>query len=351
MGSSIGSLVEITSSDDAFKDVELEFDPGISRVTQALEQGMSVYIAVDGYGGETGNVAVRSLFKMDTVHRLLLQINGTGTVVSPYQPFTDESGSYSLHPQNQSVSVEAVPADDGLFFGWSGDVNVSEKKFNLTISDEYHIRANFIENRGVYGFEDWKGHDFRWRTGGGAPWAPDEQYPFQGNYSMRTGAIADMQASSLSFRGNFNDGELSFALRVSSESDWDKLSFTIDDQLMGTWSGLVDWKVVSFPVSAGSHTITWAYNKDFANSGNLDAAWLDELSLPLSIAASLKGIPHADGFELLVRGEPLHRYEVWSSRDLRDWQKSSDVSMDNSGEASLLVPSNTDYHFYKIKTK
>jgi hypothetical protein len=83
----------------------------------------------------------------------------------------------------------------------------------------------------------------------------------------------------------------------------------------------------------------------------LDAAWLDELSLPLSIAASLKGIPHADGFELLVRGEPLHRYEVWSSRDLRDWQKSSDVSMDNSGEASLLVPSNTDYHFYKIKTK
>ena len=168
---------------------------------------------------------------------------------------------------------------------------------------------------------------------------------------MRTGAIADMQASSLSFRGNFNYGELSFALRVSSESDWDKLSFTIDDQLMGTWSGLVDWKVVTFPVSAGTHTLTWAYNKDFANSANLDAAWLDELSLPLSIAASLKGIPHADGFELLVRGEPLHRYEVWSSRDLRDWQKSSDVSMDNNGEASLVVPSKTDYHFYKIKTK
>ena len=351
MGSGIGSLVEITSSDDAFKDVELEFDPGISRVTQALEQGMSVYIAVDGYGGETGNVAVRSQFKMDTVHRLLLQINGTGTVVSPYQPFTDESGSYSLHSQNQNVSVEAVPADGGRFFGWSGDVNVSEKKFNLTISDEYHIRANFVENRGVYGFEDWKGHDFRWRTGGGAPWSPDEQNPFQGNYSMRTGAIADMQASTLSFKGNFNDGELSFALMVSSESDWDKLSFTIDEQVMGTWSGLVDWKVVTFPVSAGSHTLTWEYNKDFANSANLDAAWLDDLSLPLSIEASLKGIPHADGFELLVQGEPLHQYEIWSSRDLRDWQKSSDVSMDNSGEASLLVPSNTDYHFYKIKTK
>ena len=77
---------------------------------------------------------------------------------------------------------------------------------------------------------------------------------------------------------------------VSSESDWDKLSFTIDDQVMGTWSGLVDWKVVTFPVSAGSHTLTWEYNKDFANSANLDAAWLDDLSLPLSIEASLKGI-------------------------------------------------------------
>jgi hypothetical protein len=73
--------------------------------------------------------------------------------------------------------------------------------------------------------------------------------------------------------------------------------------------------------------------------------------LPLSISASLKGIQHPDRFELLIRGEPLHRYIIWSSRDLRDWQKLSDVSMDNNGEASLVVPSNADYQFYKIKTK
>jgi len=29
----------------------------------------------------------------------------------------------------------------------------------------------------------------------------------------------------------------------------------------------------------------------------------------------------------------------------------SDVSMDNNGEASLVVPSKTDYQFYNIKTK
>jgi subtilisin family serine protease len=351
MGSSIDGLVEITSNDDAFTGDDLEFDPGISQLTQALEQGMSVYIAVDGYGGETGNVAIRSLFKMDTVHRLMLEINGTGAVVSPYQPFTDESGYYSLHPQNETVSVEAVPADGGRFFGWSGDVNVSDKKFNLTISDAYHIRANFVENRGVYGFEDWKGQDFRWSTGGAVPWGLDEQNPFQGRYSMRTGGIGDMQESLLSFRGNFNDGEISFAMRLSSENDWDKLIFSIDDQVMGVWSGVVDWKIVSFPVGNGSHILTWAYKKDFANSANLDAAWLDELSLPLSIAASLKGIQHADSFELLVRGEPLHRYEIWNSRDLINWKKSSDVSIDDNGEATLFVPNKEDYHFYKIKTK
>jgi hypothetical protein len=120
---------------------------------------------------------------------------------------------------------------------------------------------------------------------------------------------------------------------------------------MGTWSGLVDWKTVSFPVMLGSHTLTWVYSKDFANSANLDAAWLDELSLPLSISASLKGIPHPDRFELLVRGEPLHRYEIWSSRDLRDWKRSRELRIDNSGEATLFVPNDEGYKFYKIKTK
>jgi hypothetical protein len=344
-------LVKVTSNDDAFTDDELEFDPGISQLTQALEQGMSIYIAVDGYGGETGNVAVRSQFKMDSVYRLKLEMNGTGSIVSPYQPFTDESGPYSLYQQNETVLVEAVPVDDGRFFGWSGDVNVTDEKFNLTISGEYHIRANFIENRGVYGFEDWKGHDFRWRTGGNMPWTPDDQEPFQGSYSMRTGGISDMQESFLSFRGNFSDGEVSFAIKISSETDWDKLIFSIDDEIVGTWTGLVDWKTVSFPVSSGAHTLTWAYKKDFANSANLDAAWLDNLSLPLSISASLKGIPHPDRFELLISGEPLHRYEIWSSRDLKDWQKSSDVQVDNDGKAGLFMTNELDYNFYIIKTK
>ena len=351
IGSSVGSLVKVTSNDDAFTDDELEFDPGISQLTQALEQGMSIYIAVDGYGGETGNVAVRSQFKMDSVYRLKLEMNGTGSIVSPYQPFTDESGPYSLYQQNETVLVEAVPVDDGRFFGWSGDVNVTDEKFNLTISGEYHIRANFIENRGVYGFEDWKGHDFRWRTGGNMPWTPDDQEPFQGSYSMRTGGISDMQESFLSFRGNFSDGEVSFAIKISSETDWDKLIFSIDDEIVGTWTGLVDWKTVSFPVSSGAHTLTWAYKKDFANSANLDAAWLDNLSLPLSISASLKGIPHPDRFELLISGEPLHRYEIWSSRDLKDWQKSSDVQVDNDGKAGLFMTNELDYNFYIIKTK
>jgi hypothetical protein len=168
---------------------------------------------------------------------------------------------------------------------------------------------------------------------------------------MRTGGIGDMQESFLSFRGNLNNGEVSFALRVSSENDWDQLIFSIDDQVMETWSGVVDWKVVSFPVRSGSHTLTWVYKKDFANSANLDAAWLDELSLPLSISASLKGIQHPDRFELLIRGEPLHRYVIWSSRDLRNWKKSNEVRIENNGEASLFVPNSEDYQFYKIKTK
>jgi hypothetical protein len=353
IGSKVGDLLEIASNDDAFKDIELEFDPGISQLNQALEKGMVVSIAVDGYGAETGNVAIRSHFKTDSVYRLRLHANGDGFVVSPYQPFKDQSGNpYSIHKNNETVTLEALPADAGRFFGWSGDVNILDKKFNLTISDAYNITANFVENRGVNGFEDWNSQvDFRWSTGGEAPWHLDDQDSFQGTHSLRSGKIDDRQKSSISFSGNFNNGDVSFAIKASSETDWDKLFFSIDGEIVDSWSGVVDWKVVNYPVSDGVHTLRWEYVKDFANSANDDSVWIDHLSLPLSISGSLKIVTHPENVSLLIMGEPMHRYDIMESSNLRDWKKFKDVKIDGKGQTSLLIPKVHNHKFYKINTK
>lgn len=348
MGSSVGNLVEISSSDDAYKKGEIEFDAGISRLTQPLETGMSVYIAADGYGGDTGHLAIRSNYKKDTVHRLYLVANGNGNIISPKQPFGGQASAFSLHQDNEKVTVEAQTVDNTNFFGWTGDVNISERKFDLTITSDFRLTANFVEEGDIFSFENWTGDDFRWSSQGTPPWIIDSENPFAGRNSIRTPNIGDNQRTVLSFKGDFVSDELSFALKCSTELDWDRLKFYIDDTLMGSWSGIVDWKMVYFPIAAGTHTLTWEYLKDFANSANLDSVWLDQIDLPISISASLRVAQRDGDMMLFVKGEAAHYYDLFRSLDLRSWQKQATLKLDLKGNAELNLGPASKSKFYKI---
>jgi hypothetical protein len=140
-------------------------------------------------------------------------------------------------------------------------------------------------------------------------------------------------------------------LKCSTEEDWDRLRFYIDDTVVGSWSGLVDWKVVRFPITTGTHTIVWEYSKDFANSANLDSVWLDQINLPLSISASLKVVERDGEMVLLVKGEASHYYDVLRSLDLRTWDKKETVKLDISGEAKLNLGPAVSSRFYKINSR
>ena len=45
----------------------------------------------------------------------------------------------------------------------------------------------------------------------------------------------------------------------------------------GRISGEVDWQKQTNAIAAGTHTLRWRYQKDIADSGGADAAWLDEV--------------------------------------------------------------------------
>jgi hypothetical protein len=221
----------------------------------------------------------------------------------------------------------------------------------LTISGQFRLRANFVEDRDVFTFEDWTGDDFRWSSQGTSSWGIDSGDPFAGHNSMRSGNLGDNNRSVLAFTGDFQAGELSFSLKCSTEEDWDRLRFYIDDTVVGSWSGLVDWKVVRFPITTGTHTIVWEYSKDFANSANLDSVWLDQINLPLSISASLKVVERDGEMVLLVKGEASHYYDVLRSLDLRTWDKKETVKLDISGEAKLNLGPAVSSRFYKINSR
>ena len=67
---------------------------------------------------------------------------------------------------------------------------------------------------------------------------------------------------------------------MSSENGWDKLYFYIDNQEKGNWSGDVAWGLETYPVTTGTHTFKWSYQKDGSVSNGSDCAWVDDIQFP-----------------------------------------------------------------------
>ena len=70
-------------------------------------------------------------------------------------------------------------------------------------------------------------------------------------------------------------GTLTFQWKVSSELDFDLLSFYLDGVELAAApaiSGEVDWTLMSVAIPAGAHTVTWTYAKDGSTFAGTDAA-------------------------------------------------------------------------------
>lgn len=70
-------------------------------------------------------------------------------------------------------------------------------------------------------------------------------------------------------------------MKVSSESNFDKLIFRIDGIELADWSGEMDWAGVSYTVSPGTHVFEWTYEKDGSVSEGRDTAWIDDIIFPV----------------------------------------------------------------------
>ncbi|MCK9616536.1 MAG: T9SS type A sorting domain-containing protein [Lentimicrobiaceae bacterium] len=172
--------------------------------------------------------------------------------------------------------------------------------FNITVSEDapvgtavqfnYNVTAglysaakSFVSNIGLI-LEDWETGDFTqfdWTSGGDAGWEVSNENIYEGAFSAISGTIADMGSSELNLQWECaSNDSISFFCKVSSEPDYDFLTFYIDGVVIAQWSGEVDWTRVAYPISEGSHTLSWIYNKDVSQSNGSDAAWVDYIVLP-----------------------------------------------------------------------
>jgi len=133
-----------------------------------------------------------------------------------------------------------------------------------------------------------------WYFEGDIDWIIDNTVARNGTFSARSGPIDHDQQTSLLIELDIFSSifqlPITFWKKVSSQEEYDKLEFYIDDELKAEWSGEDDWTLESFLVTGGLHTFEWRYTKNGAGSIGNDAGWIDYIIFPpLNILAANAG--------------------------------------------------------------
>jgi hypothetical protein len=217
---------------------------------QAQQVDITGTVIEEGTGTPLSGVKIELLGT--TIPAVFTNIDGTYTVENVYE------GSHQIKASKNGYVSETV------------NVNVSITNtvfdFELAISNAISFESDVPSIFTYSGNADW----FRTNTDA-----------YEGDYSMRSGAIGNSLSTSMLAELNITAaGNITFYKKVSSENNYDYLRFYIDNVEKGEWSGTVDWSLQSYPVTTGVHTFKWEYSKDGSQTGGSDCAWVDYIEFP-----------------------------------------------------------------------
>jgi hypothetical protein len=242
-------------------------------------------LGIDDSSGGNGNGRLDAGETVD----LIVTVNNNGhsdalgtqagiAITSPWVTINTAASTIGTIPAgNSGNAVFNITIDAGAPIGTNVTVDFSAAAGN------YNTQKSFVETIGIID-EDFETGDFSrypWQLSGTTNWSVTNAGPYEGLYCAKSGTITHSQTSTLalSLEVMANDS-IHFYYKVSSESGYDYLRFSIDGTELNKWSGTVDWSLVTFPVTTGNHTFTWSYTKDGSVSSGSDCAWIDYIVFP-----------------------------------------------------------------------
>ncbi len=310
-GSGVSTLTTIASNDDS------PLGGTTSLISQAVKSNQTYYIAVDGFDGVSGDASITNFFSPTPVF-LVTAVAGAGGTVSPASTYVASGGS---------VTLTASPVANYLFDLWSGSFSSLNNPLTVTVTSNMSFTAAFRAEGFTDGFESGTFTNIGWTFAGNQPWIITTSSVAAGNFAARSGFIGHSQTSSLKYTGNFQAGDVSFSYKVSCEANFDALRFYVDNVLQQSWGGEIGWATHIQPLTAGAHTLEWRYVKDGSLVAGQDAAFLDNVNLPLAVVpsavfkANLQIRTTSDGTKFLdLTGQPNQTYVFQASGDAVNWQ-------------------------------
>ena len=340
LGGTISSLTPVAYNDDA------TLGSLYSALSARVKAGQLYDIAVDGYGGDSGNVQLAYQFTPTADFFDLIITEPMGGTESP------GTGQYLA---NTNVSVTASPGPNFEFVGWTGSLNSIDNPLLVALTNSVTLTALFRPTVFVDDFETGDLKKLPWSFGGTTPWTVQSNNVYSGQFAARSGIIGGSQRSSLVLTTNTLAGSGFFDLFVSSEPAFDNLEFYLNGLLLKRWSGEVGWTSFQFAVPTGTNTFEWRYQKDSDFDEGLDAAFIDNVYLPLLSTVSTN-TPAALSIQVLSSGQPQitltgqgsQPYTVQASTNLLNWLPVSTNQMVNGQSQFIDEPiRNWTMRFYR----
>jgi internalin A len=186
-----------------------------------------------------------------------------------------------------------------------------------------------------------------WVTAGEGLWFGQTNVSYASVPAAQSGSITNNEASGLQVAVN-GPGLLTFWWKVSSETNYDFLTFYIDTNKQTQISGEVDWREQVYGLSPGLHTLMWKYCKDQNTSQGVDAGWVAQVSFVPASWLQVAGILSNSQVQLDMYLEPAKLYEVLASPDLVSWSRLGVVA----GNSALVSFTDTNatarVRFYRL---
>lgn len=226
---------------------------------------------------------------------IVIQVSNNGHSASPASTGTLASSSSDITIITDLVdlgifstgetknAVFTITVDGSATLGTSIDLGFELVSGNYGVQNVFYLPIGMVTED----FETGDFSSFGWQFGGNADWTITNVAPYEGEYCAKSGSLGDEEESvlSLTMQVIAND-EISFFRKVSSEDSYDYLRFYIDNIQKGEWCGEEAWQEVSYPVTPGSHTFKWSYEKDYSVAGGSDCAWIDYIVFPVATTST-----------------------------------------------------------------
>lgn len=192
----------------------------------------------------------------------------------------------------QFVRIAENEANDGRY-DWSvpadlpkgGDYSIRISSLTNAVATQDGSDALFGVNTATFPLKATTPYGWHKPAGYATTFSVDKETKYEGKASLASNKTGDGRASAIAYTSDFVGGNVSFYIKVSSEFGFDVAKFYVDGVAQTlrnstVMSGNVGWTFVSIPISAGTHTLKWTFEKDESFSGLQDTVWIDAVSMP-----------------------------------------------------------------------